>query len=110
MSQLFIVTVPWSTRWKFEYIYAWGDTTYQCQTEEILRAAVRVIARTTDYLSFELTLEYLWYESDLLVGERDAAEVAERWLSQVIKQAEQELLSVTLLSELESSISNVLEK
>ena len=69
-----------------------------------------MIARTTDYLSFELTLEYLWYESDLLVGERNAAEVTERRLSQVIKQAEQELLSVTLLSELESSISNVLEK
>ena len=69
-----------------------------------------MIAGATDYLSFELTLEYLWYESDLLVGERDAAEVAERRLSQVIKQAEQELLSVTLLSELESSISNVLEK
>ena len=54
------------------------EYTYQGEAEEVFRAAISELAWATDYLTFELTLEDLGNESDLLVAEGYASQVA-KW-------------------------------
>ena len=83
--------------------------TYQRQAEEILGPAICKITRATNNLPLQLTLEDLRHESDLFVRKWDAPQVSERRLSQVVEEAEKELLSVTLLAKLERPTPNVLK-
>ena len=61
------------------------STTYQGEAEEVFRATISELAWATNDLTFELTLEDLGNESDLLVAEGDAAQVPKRGLGQVVK-------------------------
>ena len=61
------------------------EYTYQGEAEEVFRAAISELAWATDYLTFELALEDLGNESNLLVAEGDAAQVPKRSLRQVVE-------------------------
>ena len=57
------------------------ECTYQGEAKKVFRAAISELAWATDYLAFELSLEDLGNESDLLVAEGNASQVAKWGLS-----------------------------